>query len=406
MLPWRRFPRDEDVVFAHQFGEQLCEEVNLQQELHRKHRAELCKSLAASQPSSTKLPNLYCKELSNNSMASLTKVDSLKEELEDMRRRFSILEKRAQRSLSYVVNQGDNRRIKTNKPSIFYGKKDQNILELWLFSVEQYDDVMGITDESDMILFTTIYLKGYVTDWWMEYTRVRGNKLEFAIHRWAAFRELMEKEFTPMNATWQFREQWYKIQQVGKVRDYIVEYRLLMLSIKDKSDLDWLIQFGYCLKPVIREEVEKQEPTTLNDATCMVDKLEGYEFEQRAFSKSYDSKSNNWNHDKRKVYDNKTTTNFKNTSFQDSVKSQGSNNERKTNFSSTTYRKQPHTKNSLNENSNKLNNPSKTGPKCFNCNQFGNLFYDCPMPLDQKLEVNIATRTKTPNENTNEINNS
>jgi hypothetical protein len=35
----------------------------------------------------------------------------------------------------------------------------------------------------------------------------------------------------------------------------------------------------------------------------------------------------------------------------------------------------------------------------------GNLSYDCPMPLDQKPEVNVATRTKTPNENTNEINN-
>jgi hypothetical protein len=178
-----------------------------------------------------------------------------------------------------------------------------------------------------------------------------------------------------------------------------------MLSIKDMSDLDRLIRFGYGLKPVIRKEVEKQEPTTLNDAMRMADKLEGYEFEQRTFSKSYDSKNDNWSHNKRKVDDNKTTTNFKNTSLEDSVKPQGSSNERKTNFSSTTYKKQPYTKNSLNENSNKLNNPSKKGPKCFNCNQFGNLSYDCPMPLDQKPEVNVATRTKTPNENTNEINN-
>jgi hypothetical protein len=98
-------------------------------------------------------------------MASLTEVDSLKEELEDMRRRFSILEKRAQGSSSHAVNQGDNRRIKANKPSIFYGKKDKKVLELWLFSIEQYVAVMGITDESDMILFATTYFKGYATDW-------------------------------------------------------------------------------------------------------------------------------------------------------------------------------------------------------------------------------------------------
>ena len=37
---------------------------------------------------------------------------------------------------------------------------------------------------------------------------------------------------------------------------------------------------------------------TLNDAMRMVDKLEGCEFEQRTFSKSYGSKNDNWNHDK------------------------------------------------------------------------------------------------------------
>ena len=89
--------------------------------------------------------------------------------------------------------------------------------------------------------------------------------------------------------------------------------------------------------------------------------------------------------------DNKTTTNFKNTSSRDSIKPQGSSNERKTNFSATTYKKQPYTKNSLNENFNKFNNPSKKGPKCFNCNQLGHLSYDCPTPLDHKLEVNVAT---------------
>ena len=134
-------------------------------------------------------------------MAFLTKVDSLKEELEDMRRRFSVLEKRAQGSLSHAVNQGDNRRIKANKPSIFYDKKDKKILELWLFSVEQYVAIMGITDESDMILFATTYFKGYAANWSMEYMRAEGDNLELATHGWIAFRELMEEEFTPMNAT-------------------------------------------------------------------------------------------------------------------------------------------------------------------------------------------------------------
>jgi hypothetical protein len=69
-------------------------------------------------------------------MASLIEVDSLKEEFKDMRRWFSILEKKAQGSLFHAVIQGDNRRIKANEPSIFYGKKDKKSLELWLFSVE------------------------------------------------------------------------------------------------------------------------------------------------------------------------------------------------------------------------------------------------------------------------------
>jgi hypothetical protein len=41
----------------------------------------LHETLAASQLSGIELPNLYRQELSNNSMASLIEVDSLKEEL-------------------------------------------------------------------------------------------------------------------------------------------------------------------------------------------------------------------------------------------------------------------------------------------------------------------------------------
>ena len=165
MLPRRRFPCDDDVVFDHQFGEQLCEEINLQQELRHKHCAELRETLVASQLSGTELPNLYCEKLSNNSMASLPKVDSLKEKLEDMKRRFSILEKKAQGSSFHAINQGDNRKIKAIKPSIFYGKKDKKILELWLFSIEQYVAVTGIINESDMILFATTYFKRYAANW-------------------------------------------------------------------------------------------------------------------------------------------------------------------------------------------------------------------------------------------------
>ena len=74
---------------------------------------------------------------------------------------------------------------------------------------------------------------------------------------------------------------------------------------------------------------------------CMADKLEGYEFEQRTSYKSYDSKNDNWSHDKRKVEDNKTTTNFKNTLSRDSVKPEGSSNEIKI------FLLQPHIKNNL-----------------------------------------------------------
>ena len=42
-----------------------------------------------------------------------------------------------------------------------------------------------------------------------------------------------------------------------------------MLSIKDMSDLDQLVHFVYGLKPIIKKEVERQEPITLNDAMHM-----------------------------------------------------------------------------------------------------------------------------------------
>lgn len=46
-----------------------------------------------------------------------------------------------------------------------------------------------------------------------------------------------------------------------------------MLSIQDMNNLDRLVHFVYGLKPFVKKEVERHEPTTLSEAIKLADKL-------------------------------------------------------------------------------------------------------------------------------------
>jgi hypothetical protein len=63
-----------------------------------------------------------------------------------------------------------------------------------------------------------------------------------------------------------------------------------MLSLKDLPKIDRLVKFVYRLKPHIKNEVEKQEPTTLVEAYRMADRLEGVEGTKKKFQITFQLK--------------------------------------------------------------------------------------------------------------------
>ena len=77
------------------------------------------------------------------------------------------------------------------------------------------------------------------------------------------------EEFSEINEIWRVQEKWYLLHQIGSLQSYIYVYCISILSLKDLSEIDWLIKFVYRLKPHIKSEVEKQEPTTLAQAYWM-----------------------------------------------------------------------------------------------------------------------------------------
>ena len=102
-------------------------------------------------------------------MASMVEDESLKGELEEMRRISSIWKKKKHGSSSLVYDHVDDKRNKANKPFAFYSKKDKKFVELWFFSIEQYVAIRGIDDDKDWILFAIIYFIGYTANRWMEF---------------------------------------------------------------------------------------------------------------------------------------------------------------------------------------------------------------------------------------------
>ena len=68
----------------------------------------------------------------------------------------------------------------------------------------------------------------------------------------------LKDQFLPMNTAWMARESLKKLKQMGSVRDYVMEFRPLILDIKDMSKVNKLFNFMSGLQGWDQTELRRQ----------------------------------------------------------------------------------------------------------------------------------------------------
>ncbi|CDH61246.1 hypothetical protein RO3G_02687 [Lichtheimia corymbifera JMRC:FSU:9682] len=157
--------------------------------------------------------------------------------------------------------------IKAVKPDVFRGERSTGAVEAWLHTVQKYCELTRLNDQ-ERVLFASTLLRDSAATWWRHLeTSIDENTGETEAPKdWSDFKDLFRKEFRPSNATQMARQRLEKLKQQDSIRDYIIEFRNIMLDLPDMFEEDAVHQFIQGLQYEPRLQVFLRTPTSLKEA--------------------------------------------------------------------------------------------------------------------------------------------
>jgi hypothetical protein len=161
------------------------------------------------------------------------------------------------------------------KPRKYAGRGD---LDAWLFSIKQYCQVAGITDDTNAVAFAGTCLEGPALDWWRilnEETpqNVPQNPTAFTSAIKARFVRTSEEEFAASRL--------FKFKQRGSLRNYVESFQRVAIKCTFMDPKTKLHLFLNGLKREIHDEVYRQDPRTVEDAMRMAERYDNRDYMRR-----------------------------------------------------------------------------------------------------------------------------
>ena len=159
-------------------------------------------------------------------------------------------------------------KIRPVQPDLFYGVRSPSVVEAWLHTVDKYGDCAELEDEERVTYASTLLRDGGAT-WWRH--------LETAIHpddgsnqtpkTWREFQAAFRAEFKPRNSAQMARNKLRALTQAGtsngSIREYVTEFRNVMLDLPEMFDDDAMHEFICGLSYDARVQVLLNNPTSL-----------------------------------------------------------------------------------------------------------------------------------------------
>ncbi|KAG0741236.1 hypothetical protein G6F22_005145 [Rhizopus arrhizus] len=150
--------------------------------------------------------------------------------------------------------------FRVREPDLYRGERSSLIVTSWISSLETYFELVPM-QEKERILYAVTLLRGDALIWWNQYKTSRITPED-----WPTFKNVLENEFKPVNATQAARDKMAALTQRTNVASYINEFRSLQLQIKDMSSGDALDRFVRGLKSQLRVMVRSRFPHSLESA--------------------------------------------------------------------------------------------------------------------------------------------
>ena len=177
-----------------------------------------------------------------------------------------------------LLQQEDNNRgntlrpIDLPKPPPYDGSGDVNMLDLWLFQVENYLRIGGIRRVDLQLYIAGGLLQGPALTWYQ--AAQQTNSAENRVTDWASFRQGLTDNFGPVNLNMTARNKIAECVQTSSIRDYLTRFRSLAVVIQDMTAAEQFDKFTRGLKPAIRKELIMREVATFAEAARLAEKFE------------------------------------------------------------------------------------------------------------------------------------
>lgn len=198
----------------------------------------------------------------NQGMNDPAIIQAILEQLRSQQEELILLRRESQASSGVTASN-----IKPVKPDVFRGERSPGAVEAWLHTVEKYCQLTRLNDQ-EHVLFASTLLRDSAATWWRHLEKsIDENTGETKAPKdWIDFKDLFRKEFRPSNATQLARQRLEKLKQHNSIRDYIIEFRDIMLDLPDMFEEDAVHQFIQGLQYEPRLQVFLKTPTTLKQA--------------------------------------------------------------------------------------------------------------------------------------------
>ncbi|XP_048136592.1 uncharacterized protein LOC125315480 [Rhodamnia argentea] len=164
-------------------------------------------------------------------------------------------------------------RVDVPKPKEFHGSRVAKDVDNFLYSVNEYLDIRGEMDDLRRIKTVAMYLHGNVLLWWRN--RKADREAE-PIVTWESFETEFRKQFYPTYAEEEARDEPRRLEQTGKIREYIRKFCELKLQIPSPSENEAYYRFIGGLKAWVKMELKRQNATTLATALYVAEGIIEY----------------------------------------------------------------------------------------------------------------------------------
>jgi hypothetical protein len=139
--------------------------------------------------------------------------------------------------------------LKPNKPMRYYGKKDNNIVEGWIASVNSF---FAFTDARAPYVYhylNTIF-GGEAAIWF----RYHFPESVADTLQWATVRDSLRSFFIPPNKDRRLQDEWARLHQMSTVAEYISRFCNLVMQLPKQEQPMLVDKFIRGLKPKTRIE--------------------------------------------------------------------------------------------------------------------------------------------------------